>query len=179
MSNLASLITPADDGIYLGTATVVDGGETLRVRREDGLEVDACLALASHYQASEGDVLLVLGREQRHWVVGVVHGQGKTQMAFKGDVELRAVGGTLELRGDDGIRMASPEVDLNAGKLRISAESVLQKCESLYQRVRGLLSVRASQQQTVVDGAIVTKAARADIVASETVSLNGKQINLG
>lgn len=185
MSNVAPLINPVVDEIYLGTATVLSCGEIARVRLEDGREVDAGVALAVPYVPADGDVLVVIGRRAvgpqhaRFWAVGVVHGRGKTQMAFKGDVELRAVGGSLELRGDHGIRMAGPEMDVTVDKLRVAATSVVQKCTSFYQRVRGLMSVRAEQQHTVVDKSCITKAARADIVAEHTVTINGEQIHLG
>jgi hypothetical protein len=151
----------------------------VEVTLRGGERVSAQLALAFPYAPVVGDVLLVTGKGGEHYVIGVLRGAGRTALAIQGDVELRAVGGTLELSGDSGVRLHGPELQIYAGKLRTVAGAVTQQLTSLCQRVTTLLSVHAGQKHTVVDGDSVEKARSATLLTEETVTLNGKQIHLG
>ncbi len=59
------------------------------------------------------------------------------------------------------------------------AGSVTQKFTSLVQRVRDLMSVQAKEIHTVAEGAHVTHAKNATVLTEETMTINGKQVNLG
>lgn len=184
MSSAAPLVHErvelAPEGDYLGPAHVtrVEAPEVV-VRLGTGATVRAQLALAFPYQPAEGDVLLVIGKRAAHYVIGVLHGEGKAVLAFPGDVELRAMGGSLELTGDEGVSLRGKTVDVTAGKLRVVADAVVETLASAYRQVTGLLRVRAGQTHTVVDDAAFTKAKSATILTEETVKVNGKQIHLG
>ena len=81
---------------YLGPAevTAVDLHDlTVRIGPEH--EVDARLALAYPYQPVPGDLVLAIGHDDDYYVIGILRGSGKTELAFQGDVALRAVGGRL------------------------------------------------------------------------------------
>jgi len=165
---------------HLGPAEVLCSGlHEIDVRLESGPEVAAQLALQYPYTANEGDVVLVIGLEARYFVIGVIGGHGKTMLDIPGDVSLRAIDGTLDLRGDRGLKLHSPEVDLVTGKLRIIADSVVQKCTHAYQRVRELFTFRAGRAHSVVEGTSYAKSKQAVIVSDEKVMINGKQIHLG
>jgi hypothetical protein len=184
MSNAAILFPPqrevarADD--YLGPADVVEvRAHEVDVTLRGGARVRAELALAYPYEPVVGDVLLVTGKGGEHYVIGVLRGTGRTSLAIQGDVELRAVGGSLELSGDKGVRLHGPELQIYAGKLRTVAGAVTQQFTSLCQRVTTLLSVHAGQKHTVVDGDTIDKAKSATLLTEENVTINGKQIHLG
>lgn len=173
--------SPANDGLYLGPATVTVAS-TLReveVKLEGGTTALATLALALPYQAVEGDVVLVLGKDNRHWVVGVLHGQGKTSLTFRGDVQMRAIGGSLELAADEGVRLAGKEVEIDSGEIRMLAKSLVQRFDSVLTRVRGLWSSRVEKAHHVIDETAFTHAKSATLVTDETVTINGEQIHLG
>ena len=125
------------------------------------------------------DVVLALGKDARCYVVGVLSSSGKTQLSFRGDVKLEAIGGSLSLGADENVLVRGKAVDLEAGSLTMRAVDVVQKFESVVQRVRGLLSVRAKRQDTMVDESATTRAKRATILTEETMAINGKQIHLG
>lgn len=168
----------ADD--YLGPATVLEAsGRDLEIELPDGAPAVAERALAQAYEAAPGDVLLVIGKAGRYYAIGVLHGAGRTVLAFQGDVAVRAVGGELSLSGDRGVSLEGPEVEIRAGKLRMIADAAVQKFTSMFQRVSALLSVRAGQAHTVVDDTSHTQARSASIVTEETVSINGKTVHLG
>ncbi|EYF08300.1 DUF3540 domain-containing protein [Chondromyces apiculatus] len=141
--------------------------------------VRARMAMAFLYEPVAGDVLLVIGRGRHHYAIGVLSGTGKASLAFPGDVELRAEGGTLRLAGDRGVAIAGPALDVAVDRLGILAGDVVSKCTSLYQRVSALLSVRAGQSHTLVDDTAFTRAKSATLHTEETVTVNGKQIHLG
>jgi hypothetical protein len=186
MSNLAILHSerahpsPAED--YLGPARVIERGVDGVLVEIPGSERPAVLAqpaLAFPYEAAAGDVVLLISKGQSHYVIGVLQGTGKAVLAIQGDIELRAVGGTLTLSGDKGMTLKAPEVEVSAGKLRMAADSIVQKFSSAYQHVRGLLSVRAGEAHTLVDGASVARSKSGVILTEETMAINGKEIHLG
>ena len=96
MSNLASIVNGTGlreaGPLAMGPARVIEAGaRRVRLRREDGAEVDAELALASPYEPAVDDVVLCVGDEVRHYVIGVLVGSGRTQLSFQGDVDLQAL----------------------------------------------------------------------------------------
>lgn len=180
MSNLAELLPSQADNLHLGPATIVRPAERdVTVRLEDGRRAEAQLALALPYVPAENDVVLVLGKDSRFYVVGVLAASGQTSLTFRGDVNLKAIGGSLRLAADEEVTVRGQRVDLEASELTMRAVNVVQKFESVVKRVRGLLRVRAKRQDTIVDETASTRAKRAAIVTQETMSINGKQIHLG
>jgi hypothetical protein len=166
---------------FLGPAEVVEASTPagVRVRLPDGAIATARLALAFTYEPRPADVLLVIGNPDGHYVIGVLHGTGKTTMAVAGDVEVRAVGGELVLAGDKGVRVEGAEVSVRAGKLSMLADTLAQKLNTLRQHVTDLVSLRAGKTHTIVDEAVFQQSKRATILTEETVTVNGKAIHLG
>jgi hypothetical protein len=184
MSNVAVLNPPRAAASlgqdYLGPAHVVEGhGRAFTVELPDGAVVHATLALAFSYEPVPGDILLVIGKAGAWYGIGVLHGTGKTSMEFHGDVDLRAVGGTVSITGDKGVEIRGPELDIQTGKLRMMADSVVQKFASVYQRVSSLLSVHAKETHTVVEETAYTQSKSGVMLTEETMTINGKQIHLG
>lgn len=165
--------------LYLGPATVTRAtAGALRLQLRDGREVGARAALAFAYEPVEGDVVLALGTDE-HYVVGVLSCRGKSTLAFPGDLELRAVGGTLRLTGDQGVTVAGPAMQISVGKLELVARAVVERFVNLTQRVSELLTIQAGKSHTVVDGASYLRAENATVLVQEKVSINGKAIHLG
>jgi hypothetical protein len=167
-----------DDYLGPGEVTEVRAREVQATLR-GGASVSAELALAFPYEPAPGDVLLVAGKGGEHYVIGVLRGSGRTTLAIQGDVELRAVGGSLDLSGDAGVRLHGPELQVYAGKLRMVAGAAIEQFTSLCQRVSALFSVHAGQKHTVVDDDSIEKARSATLLTEETVTINGKQVHLG
>ncbi len=181
-SNVAVLPAPPRvfEGSQLGPATVVSvGGRDVQVELENGTTVTAVLALAAPYEPSVGDVVLVIGRDDRSWVIGVVQGSGRTVLSFDGDVELRSNTGTLRLGAGRAIELDAPDISTHASKVLVVAESVVERVVSLTQRVRDLLSVHVGTRHETVDGATLTQAKSATFVTQDDVKINGKTIHLG
>jgi hypothetical protein len=175
---LASAPAPAEE--YLGPAVVSARSDAgVRVALSDGRQVEATMALALPYEARERDVLLVIGRGDAFYVIGVLSGSGRTELAFHGDVTLHAVGGVAEITGDAGVRVRGPQVDVQAGALRVVAETVVETLSTLVQRVAESLTVYARSSHTIVEEGAYTQAKTAAIRTEETMSINGKQVLLG
>lgn len=186
MSNVVALRSErspdaeARPALYLGPATVTRvTAADVEVRLPDGASARAALAMAFLYEPAEGDVVLVIGQEAGHYVIGVLHGRGRASLALPGDVDLRAVGGVLRLAGDKGVEIAAPEVGVQAGRVRMIAGAVVQRFATLRQRVTELLSVHAAESHTLVEGAAHTQAKSATILTEEKATINGKAIYLG
>jgi hypothetical protein len=181
MSNVSVLkaVTRPREDDYLGPASVVAvAGSAVEVELPSGAVVEARLALAYPYQPAAGDTLLVIGRGDACYVIGVLSGAGTAVLSFPGPVELRARG-PLTLAGSEGVQIEGPEVSIDTGKLRVMAGAVVEKLGSLYQRVSAMWSVRAEEAEMVVDKGSLTRAKSATILTEETMTINGKQIHLG
>jgi hypothetical protein len=180
MSSVAYIRSlPAAEGQYLGPGEVLESGScAVEVRLRHGAVVRAELALPAPYAAEVGDSLLVIGNAEGHYVIGVLSGSGRTELSFRGDVDLRA-GGTLRLSAERGVRIEAPEVEMRAGKLKTFAGAVTQTFTELRQRVIELLSVQAGQTHTVVQGSTFTQSKSATLLTEEKVTINGKAIHLG
>ena len=148
------------------------------VRTADGRELEARLALALPYEAAVGDELLVLGDAASAYVIGVLGGSGRTRLALEGDVSLEATG-KLDLRAGESISIDAPKLELRASRFSLLAGKATQVFDSLRKTVRELYSVRAAEQQTVVDGTSQLTARNSRIVSEGKVTINGKEIFLG
>jgi hypothetical protein len=184
MSNVAVLkierTAPAVPGDYLGPATVTAlGAGDVEVRLPSGAVARAEMALAFPYRPAVEDVVLVIGRGDAHYLIGVLRGSGETALAFEGDVSLRAIRGKLRLAGDEGVEVRGRELEILVGAFKVVADSMVHKATSAYQRIAGLLSVRAGESQTLVDGTSTSKSKNGVILTEEKMTLNGKQIYLG
>ncbi|MFO0615116.1 MAG: DUF3540 domain-containing protein [Polyangiaceae bacterium] len=167
-------------GATLDPALVVsaEGGEVI-VELPGGGEERVTLALAYLYQPVPGDVLLVASSGARRYAIGVLHSTGKVALAFRGDVEVRAVDGHLRLSGDRGVSVEGPAVEVHTSKLKVIADSLVERFDSVYRRVTSLLHVHAGRAHTAVDGPNDTQAESVTVLTKEVVTINGKQIQLG
>lgn len=165
---------------YLGPADVtrVSAGSVEATLPGRGT-ITARMALAVPYQPVVGDVLLVIGRGEDHYVIGVLRGQGQTRLALQGDVDLHATDGTLRLSADKGVQISGPEVGIEARRLGIVAGALVEHLASVVRRVTGLLSVQAGDAHTIADGTILQQSRSASILTEETVAVNGRQVHLG
>jgi len=187
MSNVARLhslpvgVDAPASPVTLGPGEVVEasGPIFVTVRLASGETHEARLAMAFTYAPVPGDVALVLGNADGHYVIGVLSGQGKATLAIPGDVELRAVGGRLSLKGDRGVSIDGEEVEVRAGTLRMIAGTLAQKLQTLRQTVTDLWSVRAGEAHSVVDGTVLQQSKSATILTEENVTINGRSIHLG
>jgi hypothetical protein len=165
---------------YLGPGYVVTvEPHEVTVEIRGGERARAQMALSIPYAPAIGDVLLVIGNGNEHYVIGVLHGSGKTSLSFEGAVDVRATGGPLTLSSDQGVAIQGPEVEIQTGKLQVFASAVVETLGSLYQRVRESLNIHAGKAHTVVDDASFMTAKNASIVTEETMSINGNEIHLG
>lgn len=170
---------PANDQVFLGPARVVGLTGSTPLVEVDGAEVRAELALAYPYQPQPGDELLIIGRQDRYYVIGLLHSTGEVALRFLGDVRLHAVAGKLELAGDEGVRVRGKAIELGAQKLQVWAESVVQQAGAWYQRVRETFDVHAGEKRELVDGNLSIRADRASTITRGVVTINGKEVHLG
>lgn len=165
---------------YLGPAEVtrVSAG-SVEATLPGGGAITARMALAVPYQPVIGDVLLVIGKGEDHYVIGVLRGRGQTRLALQGDVDLHATDGTLRLSADKGVRISGPEVAIETRRLGVVAGTLVEHLSSVVRRVTGLLSVQAGDAHTIADGTILQQSKNASILTEETVAVNGRQVHLG
>src|SRR4051794_12704349 len=118
----AAFVGPADraaaDRRYLGSARVTRVGPgVLEARLPSGEVVSPRLALAFPFTPAENDSLLVIGQDERYFVIGVLSSTGETALHFQGNVELRAVDGKVALHGERGVELRGAEVDIKTRRL--------------------------------------------------------------
>lgn len=169
-------LTLVDD--YLGPARVVELAGSSPIVDVGGRRVRAALALAFPYVCGEGDELLVIGRGERFYVIGVLDSKGQVALRFLGDVRIQAVGGKLELEGDEGVRVRGKSIDLVAHKVKTLADSIVERANDVYRRVKDTLSEHAGEKRVLVDGSLSTRAETASTATSGVITMNGKEIHL-
>ena len=70
-------------GDYLGPGHVVAVmPHEVEVEIRGGERAQAQMALSIPYEPTVGDVLLVIGKGDEHYVIGVLSGHGKTSLSF-------------------------------------------------------------------------------------------------
>ena len=169
------------ESIYVGPAKVLrcdaDGRPLVQVLGGAGEQAVAEWAIPFRYEPNAGDLLLVLGRAGRYWVTGIVHGSGRSQLAFRGDAELRARG-ALHLGGNGGARVDAPEVRVAAEELHSEAEHTAQRVGEYDSTVRGTLDERAGECARTIDGEDEQVAAKHETVARRVVKVDGGLLRL-
>jgi Protein of unknown function (DUF3540) len=172
--------TSGESGEYLGGAQVnaVSSHEVV-VSLPDGEIATAELAFALPYTPAIGDLLLVIGRNSKYYAIGILHGNGQTDLSFQGNVRLRSVNGKLSLSGDKGVDIQGPDVNVITGSLRMIARDVFHSFESMYQHVSALLRVHAGEAQTLVERGTYTQAKTAAIMTKDAVTINGSEVHIG
>lgn len=172
---------PPAPPVHLGPATVVEADpHAPRVLLGDGRCVLAQAALASLYQPTTGDQVLVLGQEERWYVVGVLSGHAPATIAVQGDLALRAVGGKLTLTGDQGLELRTArELSLVADSLKTWAGTLVEKVGSATRWVRDQLHLRAGSCTRLIDESDLTRAKHATILAERSVKVDAHEVHLG
>lgn len=169
----------AAPGVRLGPGEVVAvAADHVDVRLATGEVVPALLALAFLYQPVVGDSALVAGEPGAHYVIGILRGAGRTTLDLPGDVDLRAQG-KLRLLSSESIELRAPTVKIASTKLDLLAGAVVQRFQSLRQRVTELVSLHAGESHTVVEGSSHAQSKRATILTQEKVTINGREVHLG
>jgi hypothetical protein len=175
----ASPLVQSSPGTWLSPCRVTSlGAAGVDVRTPDGRVFAARLALALPYEPAVGDELLLLGDATNAYVVGVLSGSGSTRLALEGDVSLSA-SGKLDLRAGQGVSIEAPAVAITTSRLSMVAGRVSQVFDALQKTVRELYSVRAGEQQTLVEGTSQLTAKNSRILSEGKVTINGKEIFLG
>jgi hypothetical protein len=167
---------------YLGPArvlAVIQAASRVALDGDVARTVDATHAFSLPFRPQVGDELLVLGRGGQWFAVGVLGGARPAALEFPGDVDVRAVGGTLTLASDRAVAITAPKITLRAGVLRTVARSVVEKAEQVHRWVRGLLALRAGEVRRTVDGLDATRCGDSTTLAKGTVKIDGDQLHLG
>jgi hypothetical protein len=165
-------------GLVLGPAVVRGVMQGALLVDIDGALHRAQMALAYPYRPETGDVVLVLGQDDRMYVTGVLDGQGLTRMDFPGDLELRAAG-RVRIAAKEGVDLDSCAVTIRANRIDMIAESVKEQFGSLLTRVSGTLRTMAGRQRTTVEESSSLHAKKIVRKAEGDVVVDGRQIKLG
>jgi len=177
-----ALLSAALDG-YLGPAEVLEASPgRLRVRlleAEGAPVVHATSALAVPCAPGPGDTLLVLGQGGQAFAIGVLSGVGPARLELPGDVELRAVGGTLSLHGERGVTVEGEAITLRARALRTFAGTLTERVDTAFRWVKDQLRIQAGESRRVVQGEDLSHCQRSVTLAQETVKVDGHQIQIG
>lgn len=162
-------------GLVLGVDEV---GRPL-VRLQDGLatELTAEWALPYRYVAAPGDLLWLISRGSRAWALGVAHGRGRSELAFRGDATLRA-GGTLRLQADRGLRLVGKVVTLRARALEVLAQALEEKLGWASRLVKGALDEVAGSALRVTEGEECLTAGSVTVLAEEVARLDGDVVQV-
>lgn len=164
---------------YLGPARVLDvDGQRLLVAMGHA-KAWATPAMAFQYAAVAGDTLLVIGKPEVYYAIGVIAGRGRTTLRAAGDLELVAPHGRIDLQARDGIEIRTSVLRTIADKWDGAFGAVRQRCTEFLCHVRGALRWRARRHETAVDEVHRIRAGRISHEAEGEVQIDGRKINLG
>jgi len=152
-------------------------GRSLEVRLASGRTVQAELALGVPYRPLRGDEVLVIG-DDRRYVIGVVAGRGRLDLAAEG-LSLRALG-RLTLSANQAIRLRAPKIHWLAEKTaRFEVGTLLLQAAELRQDVGERLSVVTRDLDHVISRSWFAQADRACLKVVDAFHINGKVVRLG
>ncbi len=168
-----------EDGSYLGPATVLSHeAARLEVRLPNGERCEAQLALAYPAEPQPDDELLVIGKDDACYVIGLLRAEGEIQLRFAGSVAMHAEQDLL-LEAEQQLQLRADKVELEARHVAVRAGSMVESARELFQRVRDTWTVRAGRKEELVAGEWCTRADNANLTTVHDVSINGRQIRLG
>ncbi len=166
-------------GVKLLPVPVTDAAPgKVRILCDDG-EVWAGNALAFPFQPARGDLVLAIGQQGKWFVIGLLKTRGDMNFQFPADVTFSTPRGEIKLKSAKGLELHSPNVRIRAGKLELLARSVIEKADSAWRWVKGMLQVRAGRERTDIDDISQTTAKRFIVKAKEDVKIDGDKIYLG
>lgn len=163
----------------LGPAIVRDVKGANIVALMDGREIEAINAMAFPYTPKPGDVVLTIGQQDKHYVIGVLQAQGDVTMTFPAGVHMRAPKGGFQFSSGEGIEMQAPEVKVTAGKWTVLARTLTEKVTDSMRWVANLAQLKAGRKRTLVDGKDYERSERKIVKAKKDVRVNGERIHLG
>ncbi len=164
-------------GVRLGSAVIIDAvGERVTVAFE-GASVTARLALAFAYTPLPGDLVLVIVQEEAY-VIGVLSGRGTTSLTAHGDLVLSAPHGRVLIEAGQKIEITTPQVEVQAQSITMTAVSLVQRMRSVFQSVTDLLHITAGQRHTQVVGVSMETTGRTYQRAEKEVVINGESVSI-
>jgi uncharacterized protein DUF3540 len=168
-------------GAGLGPAQVIRAGEEdpeVQVLLADGRCVSAAWAIPYRYVAKPGDQLLVISQGERHYVLSVLQGRGRSVLATRGDALLRAEAGKLALRGEKGVRLRGARLTLRGQRLGVAVRRIHEKLGEVSSRIVGQVFERAGSSRRVIDEDDWHAAEARTLVAVDSVTFNGDLIRV-
>lgn len=165
--------------VCVGHVLGVDDAGRPRVRLDDGLltEVTAEWALPYRYVPAAGDLLWTIGRGERRWALGVLHGRGRAELAFAGDAAVTA-GRRLRLQADRGLRLVGRVVTLRARAVEVVVRALEERLGVATRAVSGLLEEVAGRVLRLTDDEEALTAGSVSVIAEDCVLYNGDVILL-
>ena len=171
--------TSAAGATLLEAAEVVANlGGSVMVRLQDGSDTEARLALTVPYKPLRGDEVLVIGRGERHFVIGVLEGSGQLRLQAK-NVTVHAEGGRLRLTAGRDIGLRSHKLQLLAHEqLAWAANTIHRAAHSYKERISGKLSLLTRDADQLLRGQWQLQAQRISAKVTNTFFANGEIIRI-
>jgi hypothetical protein len=164
---------------FLGAARILrmDGARLLLAINDQ--QAWACSAVGYPYSFQIDDVVLAIGQLDEWYVIGVLHGTGKTSLQVPGDLQLVSPTGSIELIAAKGITLRSPAVQIVATRLQITAKKLRERFEQASRWVTGGFDIVAKRMTTRVSQGYRLNAGKIVERAVGDVKIDGNKIHLG
>lgn len=164
---------------FLGPARVVRVEGTRLLLCVNATQVWARTAVGYPYAFQADDEVLTIGQHDDWYVIGVLHGSGKTTLQVPGNLQLLAPQGSIEMVAARGISLRGPRISLAAIDLNLVAKRFNQRFEQAKLWVKGRLEVVAQRMSTKVDHSYRLHAGKIVERAEGDVKIDGQKIHLG
>jgi hypothetical protein len=164
---------------YLGPGRLVRLAGTRATVSLPDSHVEAQLATIGGVVPAPGDSVLVIGRGDAYYVIGVLESNGPLRIAVPRDLEIEALHGKVSIKSAQEVRLTTRRLSIRARRLDTVVRSVQETFENMATWVRDRLETRAGQMDTRVDGDSHLRARRIVELAEKDVRIDGESINLG
>ena len=165
-------------GVRLGPAVITDASGDRATVAFEGTSVTARLALAFSYAPLAGDLVLVIIQETDAYIIGVLSGRGAITVTAHGDLTLAAPHGRVLIEGGQGIEVNAPQVAVQAQAITMTAVSLVQRMQTVFQSITDLLHITAGKRQTRIEGVSMESTERSYQRADKEIVLTGESVNI-
>ena len=167
---------------YVGEAVVdaVIDGHALLVTLPSALVVEAKIATCLPYGFGVGDRVVLVGKKSAYYVIALAKPRLKTTLEVDGNIHLEALGGTMEVVGDQGIVVEAPEVAVHArDRFTVEAHRLHRTSTETWTEVDGVLRTTTRDSDTAIRAGWYTKAQSVVLKVEKAFRFRGKVVRLG
>jgi len=169
---------PLAQDTFFGPARIVEiDGKRVQVETPDAFPW-ARVAVVHCYRPTVGDQVVVAGRGEEWFVIGVLDAKGPTVFTAPGDMEFHAPRGNMKFQASERLQLRARMLDLMGETVEVAAKTLVQTAQEILTWARKGLRLRSESMRTDVEKLSHHKAGEIVQDAKGDARINAKTIHL-